>query len=254
MHRGFSYPSRKASAIMADTRTTADQLRPREIEAGELYEAMPENERSYEKVGELMKVTGPRAAVYVRDYLRLTGKEHLLPQRGRRGNGGNAATIVEEDANPIHDLERFLATVDERISALSTQRDEVVKAADEFDAEKAVEQEAARLAKIVSDAQAAHDAFVGSDDAQTNWANREQGSLVTRKVEVEKTTEQRLAKLAQKKDGLEKVIALAKDNPELAEMFAGTVDPDEEEENDSSREGQPLSAAEQAELAASEGE
>ena len=225
--QGILVSQMKGSAIMADTRTTADQLRPREIEAGELYEAMPENERSYEKVGELMKVTGPRAAVYVRDYLRLTGKEHLLPQRGRRGNGGNAATIVEEDANPIHDLERFLASVDERITALSTQRDEVVKAADEFDAEAAVEAEKARLAKIVSDAQAAHDAFVGSDEAQTNWANREQGSLVTRKVEVEKTTEQRLEKLAQKKDGLEKVIDLAKSNPELASMFASTVDDDE---------------------------
>jgi hypothetical protein len=240
---------------MADTRTTADQLRPREIEAGELYEAMPESERSYEKVGELMKVTGPRAAVYVRDYLRLSGKEHLLPQRGRRGNGGNAASIVEEDANPIHDLERFLATVDERITALATQRDEVVKAADEFDAEAAVTQEAERLAKIVSDAQAAHDAFVGNDDAQTNWANREQGNLVTRKTEVIKTTEQRLTKLAQKKDGLEKVIELANSNPELAAMFASSAtDEDIEGDNDASNDGEPLSEAEQAELdAASEG-
>lgn len=234
---------------MADTRTTADQLRPREIEAGELYEAMPENERSYEKVGELMKVTGPRAAVYVRDYLRLTGKEHLLPQRGRRGNGGNASTIVEEDANPINDLKRFLATVDERITALTTQRDEVVKAADEFDAAKAVEDEKARLAKIAEDAQAAHDAFVDDDDAQAKWANREQGNLVTRKVEVEKTTAERLTKLASKKDGLAKVIEVAEANPELAAMFAATTEADPEDgENDGSREGEPLSEAEQAEL------
>lgn len=215
---------------MADTREGADSIRPKEREAMELWESLPEAERTYAEVAKRMRpeITEGRAGVYVRDALRLAGKEHLLPQRGRRGaNGGNAANVVEEDPNPIHDLERMFAQIDERITALDAQLEEVTKEADEFDPAAAVTAETERLAKIVADAQSQLDAFTGDDAAQTNWATRKQGQLNDRKAEVAKTHEQRVGRLSQKKDGLDQIITLAKSNPELAEMFASNVDQSE---------------------------
>lgn len=214
---------------MADTREGADSIRPKEREAMELWESLPEAERTYAEVAKRMRpeITEGRAGVYVRDALRLAGKEHLLPQRGRRGNGGNAAAVVEEDPNPIHDLERMFAQIDERITALDAQLAEVTKEADEFDPAAAVTAETERLAKIVADAQSQLDAFTGDDAAQTNWATRKQGQLNDRKAEVAKTHEQRVGRLSQKKDGLDQIITLAKSNPELAEMFASNVDQSE---------------------------
>lgn len=210
-------------------------IRPKEREAMEHWESLPEADRTYANVADMMrpKITEGRAGVYVRDALRLSGKEHLLPQRGRRSaNGGNAATMVEEDSNPIHDIERMLASVDERVKSITEQVEEVRTEADSFDPEAAVTAEQERLAKIVAEAQADLDKF-SDDDVQAQWASRRQGTLNDRKVEVEKTAEKRLATLEAKKSGLEQIIALVKDNPQMAEMFASTIDDDEADDPES---------------------
>lgn len=204
------------------------EIRPRELQAMEIWESLPESERNYDEVARQMGVTPGRAGVYVRDALTISHKEHLLPQRGRRsGTGGNATPMVEEDANPIHDLERMLVTVDERITSLNDQLAEADKAASEFDAEAEVTAERERLKKIVDEAQAAFDAFDGDVAVQTQWATRRQAALVTRKDEVAGNVEKRTERLSKKRDGLAQIIALATENPDLAAMFASNVDDEE---------------------------
>lgn len=204
------------------------EIRPRELQAMEIWESLPESERNYAEVARQLGVTEGRAGVYVRDALTISGKEHLLPQRGRRsGSSGNAAAVVEEDPNPIHDLERMLATVDERVTALNAQLAEVTKEADEFDPIAAANAEQERLQKIVDDAQSALDEFAGDDAKQTQWATRRQGQLNQRKTEVEQTVAKRVERLGKKRDGLAQIVELASNNPDLAAMFASTVDEDE---------------------------
>lgn len=214
---------------MADTRSKPEETRPKEREAMDIWESLPEAERTYEEVAARMNppITTGRAGVYVRDALRLNNKEHLLPQRGRRGNGGNAAPMVEEDENPIHDLERMLAQVDERITSLNDQLTEVTKAADEFDAVAAVNAEKERLAKLIEQAQATYDEFDSNTETQTKWVNDQERALNTRKADVSKSTEQRVTTLSKKKAGLEKVIELASSDPDVAAMFAKSISDDE---------------------------
>lgn len=204
--------------------------RPREVEALEIWESLPEDERSYAKVGEIMDVTEGRAGVYVRDAIELTpGKDHLLPKRGRRGS---AASTVDDDPNPIHDLERMLGTVDNRRKALTDELAEADKVASEFDPDAAIAAEVERLTKVRDEAQASLDAFADDDNAQTAWATRRQGSLNDRKREVETRVEKLTTTLTKKYDGLAQLIELAKSNPELAEMFASTVDEAEGDDAD----------------------
>lgn len=208
-------------------------MRPREQQALDIWESLPESTRSYQEVGDRMGVTGPRAGVYVRDAIEKSGKLHLLPQRGRKGiTGGNASVMVEEDGNPMHDIERLLASVGERIKSLTDRLAEADEAAANFDAETAVEEETARLQKIVDEAQASLDAF-SEEDAQTKWATQQQEHLNARKREVESDTETRVATLRAKEEGLKQLIALAKDNPSLAEMFASSVSDEEKDEVES---------------------
>lgn len=208
------------------------EIRPRELQAMEIWESLPESERNYAEVARQMGVTEGRAGVYVRDALTISHKEHLLPQRGRKSGSGNAAPIVEEDANPIHDLERFLATIDERITALNDQLGEADKAVAEFDAEAEVTTETERLQKIMDEATAAFEAFSSDVAAQTAWATKRQTELSKRKDDVETNVTERTERLTKKRDGLAQIIALANENPDLAEMFASNVDSAELDDDD----------------------
>lgn len=207
------------------------EIRPREQEAMDIWKSLPESERSYDVVADRMNITPGRAGVYVRDALLISGEEHLLPQRGRKsGNGGNARPMVSEDENPINDLKRLLAQVDERAKALADRLAEADKAASEFDPAQAVVEEQERLDKIAAEATASAEAFKSDTDAQTAWATKVAQSLVERKTTVENDVAARTATLTKKRDGLAQIIALAEENPDLAAMFASTVS-DEEAEN-----------------------
>lgn len=199
-------------------------LRPREAEALAIWESLPSDTRTYEQVSEQMlksdgsHVTGPRAAVYVRDAITKSGREDLLPARGRKVASGGGTAVSEEDEAPLSDIERLRAQFSERIKGHEQRLKDAAEALDSFDAVFSVTSEVERLQKVISDAEEALASFEG--DAQTKWATQQEEVLASRKRQVESDVTKRLGVLRRKEQAIAKLLDFVGDNEELAELFS----------------------------------
>lgn len=169
---------------MSDQSNVRTTLRPREADALRVWDSLPANERNYEKVAKTMQpnVTAPRAAVYVRDALRITGREAEMP-RGRQGGTGVNRTATVAVSPMQQQIEALVKQNEQTFETLNTSLAEAKANAESFDAEKAIQAHTDLLEGRVKAAQAALDAFDG--DAAEAWAADEETKLVALADQIE---------------------------------------------------------------------
>lgn len=180
-------------------------LRPSEKRALELWDSLPETERSYKAVAELYlkgdgePITEGRAAGYVREALAKLGRDAEMP---RRSNSTPATVSMTAPQTPAQMIEASIAKLTASITQAEQRATEAREQADSFDADEFRKSEEDRRAEAVKVAQAALKAWkTDADGEATNAAEAAEKALTDRadkvEAEVATATEALRASLAQ---------------------------------------------------------
>jgi hypothetical protein len=186
-------------------------LRPSEKRALELWDSLPEGERSYRNVADRYtkddgtSITEGRAAGYVREALTKTGRTDELP---RRSNGERTTATTTAQPQSAEDMLRAeVAKLRKAIEAQEQRATTAREAADAFDADAFREAEQTRRQEAVKEAQARLKRWKDDTDGEASKAAEQAEAALNEQAErVEATVQSQTESMRSLLAGYEQAI------------------------------------------------